>query len=117
LRTAADFRVVFRKGVRLDGRFFLLIAYGNVLGHDRLGLAVGKKVGGAVVRNAAKRRLREAFRHRMPRSGSDHDLVFVAKPDIASTTQGELEHEFGQRLRRLASRQAPRPHPRAASAR
>jgi ribonuclease P protein component len=108
---------VFRKGLRIDGRLFLMIAYGNDHGHDRLGLAVGKKVGGAVVRNAAKRRLREAFRRRTPSPGSDYDLVFVAKPDIASTTQGELEHEFGQRLRRLASRQASRPHPRPAPAR
>jgi ribonuclease P protein component len=109
LTSAAAFRQVFRRGVRLDGRFFLLIAITNDRGHDRVGLAVGKRVGGAVVRNAAKRRLREAFRKRRARPGPGWDIVFVAKPDIAGTAQEELEREFGQRLRRLAGRQPPGP--------
>lgn len=105
LTAAAAFRQVFRRGVRLDGRLFVLIAIANDCGHDRVGLAVGKRVGGAVVRNTAKRRLREAFRSRNRRSGPDWDIVFVAKPDIVGTTQEEVEREFGQRLRRLAGRQ------------
>jgi len=106
LTSPSAFRSVFRKGVRLDGRLFLLIALANDRGHDRLGVAVGKRVGGAVVRNRAKRRLREAFRGRPRRSGPEWDIVFVAKPDIAAATQEELEREFGQRLRRLVGRYA-----------
>jgi len=117
LTSAAAFRQVFRKGVRLDGRLFMLIATANDRGHDRLGLAVGKRVGGAVVRNTAKRRLREAFRSRIRRSGPDWDIVFVAKPDIVGATQEELEREFGQRLRRLAGRQAEGPRARPSPAR
>jgi ribonuclease P protein component len=51
----------------------------NVLGFCRLGLSVGKRAGGAVQRNAFKRRIREAFRlvqHELPAGeGEGLDLV------------------------------------------
>jgi RNase P protein component len=49
----------------------------NDLGRRRLGLSVGKKLGGAVVRNRYKRVLREAFRlsqHELP-EGYDYILI------------------------------------------
>jgi len=56
----------------------------NGLGHHRLGLAVSKRAGSAVQRNAIKRRVREAFRllqHELPGA---YDLVVSAKAhDIA----------------------------------
>lgn len=56
--------------------------------HWRVGLAVGKRVGGAVERNRIKRALREAFRlvqHRLPKStsGCGCDIVLSAYPHEA----------------------------------
>ncbi len=62
----------------------------NALGRTRLGLSVGKRVGGAVVRNRVKRLLREAFRltqHDLP---PGLDLVASARPHSTSA-RGTLE--------------------------
>lgn len=52
----------------------------NELGRTRLGLAVGKRVGSAVVRNHFKRLLREAFRLEQHALPPGFDLVISLAP-------------------------------------
>ena len=64
-----------------DGRswrqpLLTLRARRNALGHNRYGFAVGRQVGGAVVRNRVRRRLRSLVRE-LP-SGAGYDVVFTA---------------------------------------
>jgi ribonuclease P protein component len=105
LRTGADFDGVFKRGARLDGRLFLLVAAPNGRAFDRLGLAVSRRVGGAVARNRARRLLREGFR-RLDRAGSPGlDLVVVARAPLARGGQAEVDRELRERFLR-AQRQA-----------
>ena len=49
----------------------------NELDHARLGLSIGRRVGGAVIRNRLKRMLREAFRHPQHELPGAYDFVIV----------------------------------------
>ena len=49
----------------------------------RLGLAVPKSVGNAVVRNRVKRQLRQTWAELATRAKRGHDYVLVARPGLA----------------------------------
>ena len=106
LTAASDYRRVFRRGVRLDGRLFLLVAAESTRQFARLGLAASRKVGDAVRRNRARRLLRESFRRHKPAFGVD--LVFVVKRELADAGLEEVEREYRERLRRLLARRPQR---------
>jgi ribonuclease P protein component len=101
LRKKAQFDRVFRRGVRLDGRLFTLLVAANGEARDRLGLAVSRRVGGAVVRNRARRLLRESFRRLEAAGRPALDVVVLAKPEMAGRSQAEVERELRARLQRV----------------
>jgi ribonuclease P protein component len=115
LLSGADFRSVFRRGLRLDGPLFALVAAVNPLGYNRLGLAASRKIGGAVDRNRAKRILREAFRLNPRRGPDSFDLVIIPKREILERSSREVEQEYRERLRRLFARRPPRPRSAASA--
>jgi ribonuclease P protein component len=105
LRAGREFDAVFKCGSRLGGRLFLLVAAPNRGRHDRLGLAVSRRVGGAVERNRARRLLRESFRRLGPPAGRGVDLVVVARAEIVGCGQAEVDRELQERVGRI--RRAP----------
>jgi ribonuclease P protein component len=58
----------------------------NELERNRYGFAAGKRLGGAVERNRAKRLLREAVRALHPRLTPGHDIVFIARNTLTPET-------------------------------
>jgi ribonuclease P protein component len=56
-------------------------------------------VGGAVVRNRARRLLRETFRRHRRDLARPVDLVLVARPPIVSRDLAGIEHDFLKALR------------------
>ena len=97
----ADFDRVYRQRATASDGVLLVFADHNGLPHPRLGLSVSRKVGGAVVRNRWKRRLREAFRLNQSHLPSGVDLIVI--PRAADEPPFEL---LAQSLIRLAARAA-----------
>ncbi|PWC33449.1 ribonuclease P protein component [Azospirillum sp. TSO35-2] len=68
----------------------------------RLGLTASRKVGNAVVRNRARRRLREAARQILPiHAAPGHDFVLVARGDTAERPWSDLIGDLTAALKRL----------------
>ncbi len=67
---------------------------------SRLGVITSGRVGGAVVRNRARRLLRESFRLHQHELAQPVDLVLVARPSIAGKAFAEVEKDFLTSLRK-----------------
>lgn len=83
----------------------LLVVYAlpNGLPYSRIGLSVGRRVGSAVQRNRAKRRLREAFRLEQHKLPAALDLVLVVRANACASLD-----DYRQALRNLVPRAAAR---------
>ena len=74
-----DFRRVYRAGRSYGNRYVVLYVLPRRDDGRRLGFSVGKKVGGAVIRNLVKRRLREVSRLEQRGLRGDYDMVLLAR--------------------------------------
>ena len=91
----ADFWKDRRKRKKFDTEHFLLILRKNNKDARRLGLVVGRKVGGAVSRNRIKRLIREFFRLNQEKIPESSDLIVLAKKDIRIKGYREVFDELG----------------------
>lgn len=66
----------------------------------QVGFSVSKKVGGAVVRNRVKRRLREIVRPLVPRIKGGVLLVIAARSRAAQVEQAEMAQSVARALQR-----------------
>ncbi len=95
LTHARQFEAVYAARVSRSSGPLVVHAAPNGLEFVRLGLSVGKRAGGAVQRNAFKRRIREAFRL------VQHELPLGAGLDIVVSVRAHEPREAGEYQRLL----------------
>ena len=103
LSRSAEFDRVYREGRSHASRYFVVYSFPREAddASPRLGVSVGRKVGGAVERNRVKRVLRDAFWAIADHLPDGHDFVVVARPDAGELTAREGEPGVERSLREL----------------
>jgi ribonuclease P protein component len=104
-----EFQRVSERGLRAAAPGLVLQALRRPEGDEgaaiRLGLTASRKVGGAVERNRARRRLRALAREVLPRLGAPgHDYVIVARRETVKREWPRLKDDLESALGRLAPR-------------
>ncbi len=102
IKKRRDFVRLTTEGVRYVSPSFIVQMINNDFLHSRLGVTATKKLGNAVCRNRAKRRLRvlgtELIRHIV---NGQYDIVFVGRHPVAHVPFERLSEELGQVLKRV----------------
>ena len=70
------------------------------LGETRFGLSTGRKLGGAVVRNRVRRRIREALRVMAPSFQPGWDVLIIARQPVIEASYAALTEALHSLLRR-----------------
>ena len=100
LRKNSDFQRVYKKGYSWAHPLLVLYALRNDLGYSRFGFSASKRVGGAVVRNRARRLMREAIRLRQAMIADGWDVVIVARRPMGEANFHQVDQAVEQLLRR-----------------
>jgi ribonuclease P protein component len=97
LSRSRDFDAVYRHGRSVSTRFLTLYWFrrDEEPGDPRLGLAVPKAAGNAVVRNRIKRQLREIWRAKLAAAAipAESDYVIVVRPGLPEAAEAR-GHEW-----------------------
>lgn len=90
LTSTKDFQRVRRIGRSYAHPFVVMIVGRNTQGRTRIGVTSSRGMSPAVVRNRAKRRLREALRPLVEQLASGWDIVFVARRPLLEANWEDL---------------------------
>ena len=110
----ADFDRVYKQGKRHFAAHLTVFYMQRAAGEGfRVGLTVGRVLGGAVDRNRIRRRLREAIRQRMPQSQAAIDLVINPKKSLRTADFSEVLRDVARAFavvqQKAGSPASPRP--------
>ncbi len=94
-----QFSYVYHRGMRASCKDLTLIYARNA--NKRIGFSVSKKVGGAVIRNLVKRRLRECIRPLLPDLKNGFYVV-IAHPSCTQRNFVQLKNNLDSMFRKLS---------------
>ena len=94
LKQNSDFRRLYAKGKSSANRYLVLYCRRSGRALNRMGYTVSARLGGAVVRNRVRRRLREIARLNMPALKTGFDIVVVARSRAVTADYAELDRAY-----------------------
>lgn len=102
LRRQSEIAYVRRRGRRAGLATLAVFGLGADGPRSRIGITVSKAVGGAVVRNRVRRRIRGALDALAP-AAQPVLLLFVARPEAAAEPYARLAADVAAAVRRLGA--------------
>ncbi len=94
LKKRYQFNYVYRAGEHFSGKTVVLYATPSKTKSIKVGFAVTKKIGHAVVRNKVRRRLREIVQKYLPNLKQNYNIIIVARENILDFSFSQIENDF-----------------------
>ena len=94
LKKRYQFSYVYKYGEHVSGNYTVLYYTSSKTKSLKVGFAVTKKIGHAVVRNKIRRRLREVVKNQLPNLKQNYNIIVVAKDNITNAKFDELTAEL-----------------------
>lgn len=98
LRYKRDFDRLYSKGRSSGDKYIVIFHISNGQSYSRKAFLASKKVGGAVVRNRARRLMKESFRKLEQDIKPGKDILFIARRTITNAGQAEVEASMRKAL-------------------
>jgi len=95
------FRRIYKRGKSAVEPAMVVYCQKNRQGHTRLGVTASTKLGKAVVRNFARRRIREMWRHHLPEMVKGYDVIVVVRHKTVSLPFSAVEKQYLRALGQL----------------
>lgn len=96
----SEFSAVYNKGKSVGDRYVVLFYRLNGLPYNRTGFLASKKVGNSVVRNRAKRLMKESYRNIEGSLPEGYDFIIIARNTICGKKCAEVEKSLNSAFRR-----------------
>jgi ribonuclease P protein component len=100
LKAESDVQRVWQEGRAFAHPLVILRVRPNGMSQSRAAFVAGKRLGNAVLRNRAKRRLREALRPYFVQIPAGFDFVLIARGNIADAPFTDITQAVEQLLKR-----------------
>lgn len=96
LKKRYQFDYVYKHGTRFSSKFVTIYVTPSKTNHIKVGFAVSKKIGHAVVRNKVRRRLREVVYPLVPKIKQANNLIVLAKEGITEASFENLKKQLNE---------------------
>lgn len=96
VKSAKLFQTVYKHGTAYSDSDAVFYVFPSEESQVRIGLAVGKKLGCAVVRNHTKRLMREVFRHKQQELKKPAYVIWVARRRLVNKNLAAYEKVFNR---------------------
>ena len=94
LKKRYQFNYVYKNGTHFSQGALVLYLTTSKTKDIKVGFAVTKKIGKAVVRNRIRRQLREIVQKYLPNLKQNYNIILVARENISTFAFAELEKQF-----------------------
>ncbi len=100
LKKNADFKKIYAKGSSAASKYVIFFWLKNRHDINRVGFIASKKVGKSVVRNRARRLMKEAFRAYEEHIESGYDFILIARQTIKDATYHDVKKSIAYLLKK-----------------
>ena len=89
-----EFNSIIQNGNKISNKYFIIFSIEKKEELPKFGIAVGKKLGNAVVRNKIKRQMRMIIDNNRLLFKKNHNYIIMIKKEYLKVKFNELEKQF-----------------------